>query len=200
MSEPSKRGRGRPRSIDRGEAVRIAMCAWWADGTAGVSLNEISRRMGLSKSSVYREFGGEDGLMAAALAQYRELSAVPLLALFERAVPPRELLTLVVRAATAERGLPAGCFFTNLRLRRSRLGDATNALVDAMIAERRAVFARWFETVRNRGEAHPSLSTQDAARYLDAQLHLILLRLASGDAPDDIREDATFALQALLAA
>lgn len=41
-----------------------------------MSLNEICRSTELSKSSVYREFGGEDGLMLAALERYREVAVV----------------------------------------------------------------------------------------------------------------------------
>ena len=196
---PEERPRGRPRTIDRAKAVQSAMRSWWAEGIEAVSLNEISRRTGLSKSSLYREFGGEDGLMAAALEQYRALSAMPLLELFEHPLEPRDLLALVVQATTTDHGLPPGCFFTKLRLRRATLGEATRSKVRQMVNERLAVFETWYSAVSQRGLNAPNLSARQAARYLDAQLTLLLVRLSAGDQPEQIREDANLALGALLA-
>lgn len=192
-----ERRRGRPRTIDRAEAVQTAMRSWWAEGAHVVSLNEISRRTGLSKSSLYREFGGEDGLMTAALEQYRALSAAPLLALFESDLPPHELLTLVVQATTTDQGLPPGCLFTKLRLTKATLGESTQALVVRMVEERRAGFARWYVKVLEQGLG-ADLTAEQAARYLDAQLTLILVRLGAGDPHDQVGQDATLALRVLL--
>ena len=194
-----ERRRGRPRIVDRAKAVQTAMRLWWAEGPEAVSLNAISRQTGLSKSSLYREFGGEDGLMAAALTQYRSLSAVPLLQLFDLALEPRELLALMVQAATTETSLPPGCFFTKLRLAPATLGESTRALVLQMVEERREVFERWFRTVLARGLGAPGVSAEQAASYIDAQLTLMLVRLAAAEPLERIREDATLALGALLA-
>jgi len=174
------------------------MLLWWADGASSVSLNEISRRTGFSKSSLYREFGGEDRLMAAALEQYRLLSVVPLLGLFKRDLPPDDTLALVVKATTPDRGLPAGCFFTNLRLIKRKPGESTRALVEQMVQQRQDAFEDWFRVIAERGLIHPSLSPTDAARYLDAQLTLVLIRLAADDPKDIISADATLALRVLL--
>ncbi|MEN0061146.1 MAG: TetR family transcriptional regulator [Myxococcota bacterium] len=189
---------GRPRTIDRVEAVQIAMRSWWAEGVEAVSLNEISRRTGLSKSSLYREFGGEDGLMVAALEQYRTLSALPLLELFEPPAEPVDQLAKVVMATTMEHGLPPGCFFTKLRLTKATLGEATQSLVAKMVEERLATFERWYRSVLEQGLAAPDLSATQAARYIDAQLTLILVRLAAGDVLESVRQDATLALSVVL--
>ena len=50
-----------------------------------------------------------------------------------------------------------------------------------------------------RGEANPALSSAEAARYLDAQLTLALVRRAAGDPVPAIREDGELALSVLLA-
>ena len=76
------------------------------------------------------------------------------------------------------------------------LGDATRSLVAQMAAERRAAFAGWLATVEAQGLL--SMPVPDAARYLDAQLTLILVRLKAGDPADDIRADARRALGVLL--
>ena len=43
------------------------MDSYWRDGVENVSLNELCRRAEVSKPGVYREFGGEEGLLDAVL-------------------------------------------------------------------------------------------------------------------------------------
>lgn len=62
--------KGRPKTFNKHNADNIAMHAYWREGMDNVSLNEICRQIGESKPSVYREYGGEDGLKASALKLY----------------------------------------------------------------------------------------------------------------------------------
>jgi AcrR family transcriptional regulator len=62
--------KGRPKTFDKHNADSIAMYTYWREGMDNVSLNEICRKIGESKPSVYREYGGENGLKASALKLY----------------------------------------------------------------------------------------------------------------------------------
>ncbi len=75
-----KANRGRPKTFDRNHIIDIAMMSYWKEGPIAVSINEICKRAGVSKPSVYREFGSEDGLKRAAVSTYCDL----LIAQFER--------------------------------------------------------------------------------------------------------------------
>ena len=44
---------------------------YWRDGVH--AFNEVCRRVSVSKPSIYREFGGEDGLVEAVLIYYRDV-------------------------------------------------------------------------------------------------------------------------------
>ncbi len=193
-----RRPRGRPPKRDRAEVVRAAMLAWWAEGPEGLSLNEVCRHTGLSKSSLYREFGGEDGLMAAALDAYRTLVVLPLLALLDDEAEPADVLDRLVAFTSEERPVPPGCLFTRLRLAPGFVGDATAALLARVIDERLAAFERWLRGLQARGRLAEGLSATEAARYLDAQLSLVLVRLGAGDDRDDVRRDAAMALGVVL--
>lgn len=192
------RGRGRPRTVDRDKAVQIALSTWWSRSVYGVSLNEICRASGLSKSSVYREFGGADGLMEAALARYEALAITPLLELMAAPLPPAEALDRVVQVMTEPRGLPAGCFFTKLRLAPPNLGEATRARVEQMIQRRRTAFAAWFERARELCLTNPDLDAETAAHYLDGQLTLVMVALGAGEPVHLVRRDAGLAVQVVL--
>ena len=58
------RSRGRPRKASKSQIVENAMALYWHDGLSTRSLNELCRQLDLSKPGLYREFGGEDGLIA----------------------------------------------------------------------------------------------------------------------------------------
>ena len=62
--------KGRPKTFNTEHANKIAMEIYWEEGIENVSLNEICRKIGESKPSVYREYGGEQGLQLAAFKLY----------------------------------------------------------------------------------------------------------------------------------
>jgi TetR/AcrR family transcriptional repressor of nem operon len=171
---------------------------WWRHGIGGVSLNEILRETGLSKSSLYREFGGADGLMAAALGRYEAMAIAPIHALLTSPLPPSASLAKVIAVSTAPSDRPVGCFFTKLRLARARLGEQTQAHLDAMLSTRLDSFAQWFEAAKAAGVAHPTLSAEEAARYLDNQLTAIQVLMATGEPGERVHAQAKLALGVLL--
>ena len=200
MSEgQDKRRRGRPKTIDRAHAIEVAMDNYWREGLYAFSLNELCRRAGVSKPALYREFGSEDGLMEAALQRYREVAIQPLLGLVALEQPFAQTLDRIVTVTTEDRGLPAGCLFTEMRVARRRPGSGTWALVQSLVKQRRDAFEARYRRALACGEANPELSPSFAARYLDAQLTTILVHMAVGEPADQVRAQAEVALGVLLA-
>ncbi|MEM7052628.1 MAG: TetR/AcrR family transcriptional regulator [Acidobacteriota bacterium] len=193
-----KRRRGRPKTVNRERAIELAMESYWRDGLFAVSLNQLCRRASISKPALYREFGGEDGLMEAALLEYRQRFVLPLLAVVAADLPFEQTLDQLVLVTTVDRDTPAGCLFTAMRLSQARLGPATAARVSTIVEERRAAFEDGYRRALARGEADPDRSPEFAARYLDTQLTTILVQMASGEEPDLVRPQARLALRALL--
>lgn len=66
--------KGRPKTFNKAQASEIAMKVYLKNGMNNISLNEMCRQIGVSKPSVYREFGGEEGLKVSALNLYLESS------------------------------------------------------------------------------------------------------------------------------
>ncbi len=193
-----KRPRGRPKSVAREHAVEVAMVSYWREGLHALSLNELCRRSGLSKPALYREFGGEDGLMAAALEHYRQLVVLPLLTVLAAERPFAETLDLVIVGMTTDHSLPAGCLFTRMRLSTPRLGPLTTAAVQAIRRERLEAIEAWAQGGLAAGVVDRSISSDLAARYIDTQLTMVLVQLATGEPPELIREQARLALRVLL--
>lgn len=201
---PEKRPRGRPKTVDRGRTVALAMETYWRDGVHALSLNEVCRRAEISKPSLYREFGGEDGLMHAALEAFRERCIVPVTGLLHTESTSAAALDRVVVAMTEafilteDRWAPTGCLFTKMRLAGDRVGPETQERVREIARERRAVFEEWFRRGLERGDVDAELTPEFAAGYIDTQLTTLLTQMAAGEEAEVVREQARLALGVLV--
>lgn len=66
----------RPREFDEEEALRKAMEIFWSKGLGATSLNDLTKGMGMARSSLYGSFGDKETLFARALDRYMaEISA-----------------------------------------------------------------------------------------------------------------------------
>jgi len=173
------------------------MDSYWREGAHTLSLNEVCRRANLSKPSLYREFGGADGLMKAALDHYNEQVVEPVLAALAAERPFAELVELLLIGMTSDSGAPAGCMFTELRLARSRLGPETSARVRSMEQRRYDAFEDWYRRALARGEVDASIAPELAARYIDTQLATVLSQLGAGEAPELVLQQARLAFRTL---
>ena len=124
--------RGRPKTLNRQKTLDVAMLAYWQDGISAVSLNEICRRAAVSKPGLYREFGGEDGLMQAVLAHYQRHALEEMLQILDTEKSLRDtliaLVTLVTQVNNSE--APKGCLLIKMRDVCLHLGEATQHQID----------------------------------------------------------------------
>src|SRR5690606_7608766 len=86
----------------RGESRRAAILAAAAeiflrDGFGGATLDEVVRRAGGSRATLYQQFGSKEGLFAAIIAQQCELVIEPLQAIADAKGDPKEILCAVGR-------------------------------------------------------------------------------------------------------
>lgn len=200
MSENTQlKTRGRPKTVDRQRTIELAMTSYWQDGVEACSVNEICRLAQISKPGLYREFGGEDGLMAAVLSHYRDLVIVPLLEMLAAERPFAEMLHELLHWMTADRDTPAGCLFCKMRAAslRSRLGEATTQQLEAIRDEMRATYKQWYQRGLMQGEVNPVIAPDFAAHYIDTQLTMVLNLLAAGEEPEQVRAQAELAFAGL---
>ena len=61
---------GRPRGYERDDVLERAIELFWAKGFEGAHLGELVEVTGLNRFSLYKEFGGKEGLFREALARY----------------------------------------------------------------------------------------------------------------------------------
>jgi len=206
----AKASRGRPKTLDREQAITVAMQAYWGEDVDSISLNEICRRAEISKPGLYREFGSEDGLMKTVLVAYQKQVLARVYQMIAADAPFRQtldrLVSLVTRSSDArffsddqsdEQEVPNGCLFVKMRESYRHLGEETRAEIDRAKDEALAVYEDWVERAREKGEFTGDLSSRFAAIYIDAQLSNALSLLARGEPQDEVKQILTVAFSML---
>src|SRR5262249_51745137 len=63
---------GRPTGFSTEKALEAAMRVFWQKGYEGASLTDLTRVMGINRSSMYAAFGDKETLFQKALKRYTE--------------------------------------------------------------------------------------------------------------------------------
>jgi AcrR family transcriptional regulator len=179
------------------QVLDVAMTAYWQSDPADVSVNAICQMAGISKPSLYREFGSEDGLTRAVLDSYAERVLSAVFAILQSGKGLQATLAALIDFASADPRMETGCLFYKMRAGKHRLGPLTRARVDEIDAAAQAAYAAFLQSSRNAGEGLGGLPVAAAARYLGEQLALAITQRASGEDPLRIREMLTLALSVL---
>lgn len=199
QDDEAPRRRGRPKSLDRERLIDIAMRAYWEAGPQGVSVNALCQMAGISKPSLYREFGGEDGLMRAALEAYAASVLGHAVTLLDGPGSFAERLDAMASFFAEDPVFDHGCLFTKLRAAQPLAGDDTGALVVAIEADTRAAFAAFLQSARDGGDWVGCVPVALGARYLDAQFGLALASRAAGVPVAEVRAVLDLALSVFVA-
>ena len=164
---------GRPREFDEEDVVDQAMEVFWRQGYEATSLEDLTERTGLSKSSLYQTFGSKRGLFDAALDRYHEvITAMALRRLEEGDLGLQDVQSFFTMSAEAARDPMGqlGCLMVN------SIGElgATNAWLEPVTVRYRervhAAFVSALERAIERGEL-PKGDVDDKAWLLTTLHH-----------------------------
>lgn len=195
MSESNQKpARGRPRTMDPDKVLDVAMTAYWQSDPADVSVNAICQMAGISKPSLYRTFGSEDGLMRSALDSYAEQVLSDVFSIVTSGNGLQETLAALIDFAAADPRMETGCLFYKMRAGKHRLGPETRARVEDIDAAAKSAYVALLQSARDTGELPDALSVEAGATYLGEQLALAITQRASGENPARIREMMALAL------
>ena len=175
----------------------IAMRAYWRADPADVSVNAICELAGVSKPSLYRAFGSEDGLTLAVLDGYVEQVLSDVFAILQAGQDLNATLDALTEFACADPRMETGCLFYKMRAGKHRLGPQTRARVDEIDAVGQAAYAAFLQDRRNAGDWAGALPVEAGARYLSEQIALAITQRASGEDPARTREMLRLALSVL---
>lgn len=172
----------------------VAMSAYWQSDPADVSVNTVCQMASISKPSLYREFGSEDGLKRAVLDSYADKVLSDMFLIIQGGRGLEETLGALIDFASADPRMETGCLFYKMRAGKHRLGPTTRARVEEINSAAQAAYVAFLESCRDKGEFTTALSVGAGATYLGEQLALAITQRASGEDPARIRQMLTLAL------
>lgn len=105
---------GRPRTFDRDEAVRQAMCLFWQHGYESTSLALLKANLGngITAPSFYAAFGSKEALFEEVIECYMATYGQVNDCLWDETLNPREAVELALRRSAKMQtgaGHPRGC-------------------------------------------------------------------------------------------
>ena len=171
--------------MNKGDVVDVAMRAYWEDGPENVSLNSVVQRAGVSKPSIYREFGSEDGLTKAALAHYAECVLTKVIEILTSDASFHDRINAVARLSAEDPIHAKGCLFVKMRANQSALGEETRALIGHMDQMALTAFEQALNEGLENGDWSGNIPVPQTAQYLHAQIGLALDMRARGLDPKD---------------
>ena len=186
MSEtPNKPGRGRPKTLDKANVTEVAMHAYWEDGPTEVSLNAICHRAGVSKPSVYRAFGNDDGLTHAALESYADEVLGKVLSITAGDDNFFSKIRQIAHLSAEDALHTHGCLFVKMRAAKAQMGPQTQELIAQIDSIALEAFKTVLTEARASGEWPGEISVQLGAQYLHSQIGLALDQRARGEDPKE---------------
>ncbi|WP_377512600.1 TetR/AcrR family transcriptional regulator [Octadecabacter sp. R77987] len=177
--------------------LETAVSAYQRTDPADVSVNAICQMAGISKPSLYRAFGNEDGLTLAALDHYAQKVLSDLFAILQSNQSLRPTLDALMDFAVDDMRMETGCLFYKMRAGKHRLGPKTRARVDEIDRAAVEAFAAYLEEQKQAGAWDSDQTTPLVARYLMEQIGLALTQRATQESPAQIRAALALALSVI---
>jgi len=178
--------RGRPKTLKKDAVTDVAMNAYWEDGPTQVSLNDICGRAGVSKPSLYREFGNDDGLAHAALQKYAETVMSKMLSIVAGDAAFAEKIRQIAYLSATDSLHDQGCLFVKMRAVKAQMGPKTQAMIEQIEEMASTAFSELLDKARASGEWSSPIPVELATTYLFAQIRLALDERARGNDPGEV--------------
>lgn len=124
---------GRPRAFDEIEILDAAKDTFWELGYTATSIDDLTKRTGLSRSSLYATFGNKDELFTRVLERYCDQQVGATLRELEEGpdgVDAIRRLFAAISAAAADDSSRLGCLAANTLAELGLCGAAQRPLLD----------------------------------------------------------------------
>jgi TetR/AcrR family transcriptional regulator, copper-responsive repressor len=192
------RRRGRPRQYDPDRALADAAAAFWKNGYAGTSLDDLVAATGMNRPSLYAAFGDKGDLYLKTLERYQRKSRAKSIELLADNPPLRVFLTRfydgaldVYRAGGDE---ARGCYSISTAPAQATVDPAVRAFLNDSIRGTDAFLAGIIGKARDRGELAASADPSALAQVATATLHTIAVRSRVGASRKQLKALAAAAI------
>ena len=144
---------GRPEKYTADEVLKTALGLYWTEGVSILSVNNVARRMGIPKPSLYRHFPSEDALHASVLLSYEETVLANLNDIMRKPAPFSRQLDEIMDALIAGiKGHSRGCLLFQMRDLSEDLGPLAQNAINSVFSRFCTEVKKWLETAARRGD------------------------------------------------
>lgn len=169
------------------------MLLFWRNGYRGVSIDDLTEAMDITKPSLYAAFGDKEALFLSAIDYYRDKVMAPQFHLLMESQSLRVGLTEFFDALSkliTNKETP-GCFIACMLSQESCESEAIKAKLGSLIDGADAGFTKLFST--HRQQLRDGFEPPATARLLTSVLHGIAIRARAGaSAPELAKIGKTF--------
>jgi AcrR family transcriptional regulator len=190
---------GRPREFDQDAALGAAMRVFWQKSYEGATMSDLTRAMGINRSSMYAAFGDKEALFRRVMARYwqgpmtymREALAKPTL---------RQVATSLLHGTAeflSQPGQPRGCLSIQGAL---ACGDDAEPIKQTTILWRKSgeqALRKRLLKARRDGELTNKANPAELARFLATVMAGLGVQAASGATRQQMKRVADMALRNL---
>ncbi|MDB5455612.1 MAG: transcriptional regulator, TetR family [Caulobacter sp.] len=182
-SEPKRRGR--PRAYDPDVALGKLRAAFWDNGYAGASLDDLSAAAGMNRPSLYNAFGDKQAVFQTVMDRYRADGRAAMTAAFLDPGTLRQSLERIYAAALAiylsGEGAARGCFLIGVGLAEAVNDPAVRDTVAAGLRELDRGFDRRMIRAQADGDLPPDADPLALARVASGMLNALAVRSRAGE-------------------
>ena len=175
----------RPRTFEKSEILEGAVELFRDKGYDGISIPELSSKLGICRQSLYNSFGDKRGLYLAALERWGQREVDAKLAMLEADGSPLENLRTVIRGwAALATQCPGNHCLTIVGIVESRDDSEALTVVEKHVERLENGYREALEHAQSSGELQPTASPARLARSLTATCYgLGLLSNLPGSGP-----------------
>ncbi|MEM7322684.1 MAG: helix-turn-helix domain-containing protein [Actinomycetota bacterium] len=111
----SKNLGGRPPEFDREQVLTAAVFAFWTGGYKATTVGDLEQATGVDRSTLYKSFGGKDGLYRSAADTYIAMASDQLFSKLHNGTDGvADVLAFIdTLSASYRAGQPRGCYIVN---------------------------------------------------------------------------------------
>ncbi|MFD0207297.1 MULTISPECIES: TetR/AcrR family transcriptional regulator [Saccharothrix] len=190
--------RGRPRTFERTEALRVAMSLFWEQGYEGTSISELAAAMGINSPSLYAAFGSKEALFREAVALYDKTESDATATALAEPTARRSMEALLHNNVVAytEPGTPRGCMIVLA----ANTGKTKNEEVREYVAEyRRATITMVADRLRRGvadGDVPPDADIAAISAFFTTVLHGLSIQAHDGASREELQQVVDVAMAA----
>jgi AcrR family transcriptional regulator len=196
VKKPTGNQRGRPKAFSTEDALYAAMCVFASKGYESASLSDLTKAMGINRTSMYATFGNKESLFRKSLDFY-VTENVKQAEIFMASPTAKEsmekMLSFGVNMLTDPEG-PGGCFITQGPLH----GPDASAMTKEFFEYKRSTMLRLitkrFEKAKTDGELPENASPEDLAQFFYIVFQGMALQAQHGGTREQLMRAAHVAI------